>query len=189
MIHVATAHAESERARARPRRFVLALATILAVVAVGPVQAADPLPVGVRAAKAVHGFDEVWQWAAIHQLPSPQALRARHLELAVGVVSGPTKTRPFVSLGPVWRLSRRAEALFLDLGFSVTLLGGSDFGGRDLGGNLHFTSSVALGTRFGGSRRYSLALRFQHTSNGGLNDANPGLDAIALNFTVDVPRR
>ena len=35
----------------------------------------------------------------------------------------------------------------------------------------------------GGARENtSIALRIQHTSNGGLNSANPGLDMIGFNF-------
>jgi len=152
-------------------------------------RAAGELFSGVRVAKAVDKFDDVWQIAAVSKLRPPRRLRAEHLELAVGAFSSPDNTRPFASLGPVWAFSGRSQRLALELGVSATLLGGSTLDDRDLGGNLHFTSSAALATRFGHRRKYRLSLRFQHTSNGGLNSTNPGLDAIALTFTTNDPNR
>jgi uncharacterized membrane protein YdcZ (DUF606 family) len=32
---------------------------------------------------------------------------------------------------------------------------------------------------------FLVALRLQHISNGGLNDANPGMDMLGLNFAFD----
>lgn len=150
-------------------------------------QAAGVVPAGVRVAKVVHKFDDLWQYGAIYKLRPPRRLRARCLELAVGALATSAESRPYVSLGPVWSFPSQSQALFLELGFSVTLLGGSTLDGRDLGGNLHFTSAAAVGTRFGARREFALALRIQHMSNGGLHDTNPGVDAIALNFSMDLP--
>lgn len=173
------------------QRHLLLLALALAPVLLGSLnaRAAGPWPAGVRVTKATQKFDDVWQFGAIYPLRPPRRLRARYLELALGALSTPAETRPFVSLGPVWDLGNRSQVLVFEFGFSATLLGGSTFAGRDVGGNLHFTSSVTLGTRFGRERAYALALRVQHTSNGGLNSTNPGLDAIGLNFMIDLPKR
>lgn len=180
----------ADERQARSRHALLLILAMLPIFLSGPgAHAADIRPAGFRAAKAVEQFDDVWQFAATYELRPPRRLRARHLELAVGALSSPADTRPFVSLGPVWEIPSRSRALFLELGFSVTLLGGSTFDGQDLGGNFHFTSSAAVGTRFGRQRAFALSLRFQHTSNGGLNSTNPGLDAVALNFTFDLPNR
>jgi hypothetical protein len=177
----------------RQTRCLQGLLTALSTLAIslGSVDAgaADLLPAGVRVARVVHKFEDVWQFAAIYPLRAPRRLRAHHLELAVGAFSSPAETRPFLSLGPVWDFRSQTQALALELGFSATLLGGSTLAGRELGGNLHFTSSVALATRFGEDREYALSLRIQHTSNGGLNSPNPGLDAIALTFSIDKPNR
>jgi hypothetical protein len=54
-----------------------------------------------------------------------------------------------------------------------------------MGGNLHFTSSAALGATFGARESVALSLRIQHTSNGGLSSTNPGMDIIGLNFAFD----
>ena len=119
----------------------------------------------------------------------PEYLRADRLELTVGTFSTSGRNRAFVSLGPVWRLPLNSSRYFAEFGFSPTLLDGSTFDGRELGGNFHFTSSVAAGVNFGTFNQYSLALRAQHTSNGGLNSTNPGLDTIGLNFSIDFDRR
>jgi hypothetical protein len=104
-------------------------------------------------------------------------------EFAAGVISGHGDTRPFASVGPVWRLNGDEQPLFVDFGFSPTLLGGSTLGNQDLGGNLHFTSSLAIGREFGQRQQFLASLRIQHLSNGGLNSTNPGLDSIGVGFS------
>ncbi len=47
-------------------------------------------------------------------------------------------------LGPVWRLPINSRSLFVELGVSPTLLGGSSFNGRDMRENFHFTPSTDL---------------------------------------------
>jgi hypothetical protein len=70
------------------------------------------------------------------------------------------------------------------LGFSPTLFAGSTFNDRDIGGNFHFTSSAAIGVSIGVDDDSSISLRIQHTSNGGLDSTNPGMDMVGINFTV-----
>ncbi len=140
--------------------------------------APDVLHVGAATDK----FGDTTSIAAGFDLPSPKLLRAQRTVLGIGWLSAPDKDRPFVSLGLVWRFPVTPERYFVEAGVSPTLLSGSYIDGRDLGGNLHFTSSASIGYRFGVSRRYSIALRIQHTSNGGLNRTNPGLDMIGLSF-------
>ena len=139
-------------------------------------------PSDYRVTYAGQKFDETWQQAVAFRLRPPRRLRARRLELAIGAISTSEEIRPFVSLGPVWRLPIRSQTVFFELGFSPTLVGGSRFNGRDLGGNFHFTSSIALGANLGARKNFSVSLRMQHTSNGGLNSTNPGMDMIGLNI-------
>lgn len=108
--------------------------------------------------------------------------RASRMEIAVGLVDGSGHSRPFVSAGSVWQLNYSNTPVFVEFGFSPTLLGGSTLGAHDLGGNLHFTSSLAVGMVLGQGRNARIALRIQHLSNGGLHDRNPGLDLVGLNF-------
>jgi len=142
-------------------------------------------PPDFRVLTAVKKFDGAWQYALTFKIQPPRRLRSRHLELTVGSISNSSSDRAFVSLGPVWRFPLTREAAFVDLGFSPTLISRSRFNGRDLGGNVHFTSSISIGARLGRQQTIALALRAQHTSNGGLSDNNPGVDMVGLNVSVN----
>ena len=160
-----------------------AAALMLVAAAVPSVSAAAPavIPHDVR---IVSGAQNTYQLAGAYRLRAPRPLRAHHLELAVGVISSAGRQRPFFSAGPVWRFAMSGGRHYLDFGFSPTLLSGTQIGDRDLGGHLHFTSSLAYGLRFGPVDAYSLRLRVQHTSNGGLNSDNPGLDLVGFDFGI-----
>lgn len=152
-------------------------------------RATSLVPNDYRVMAAGDKFDGVHQYAVAFKIRPPRRLRARHLELAVGSVSSSTADRAFVSFGPVWRFPIAREAAFLEFGFSPTLLSGSEFGGRDLGGNFHFTSSISIGATFGRRQAIAVSLRAQHTSNGGLHDANPGIDMLGLNVSYRFTNR
>ena len=51
-----------------------------------------------------------------------------------------------------------------------------------MGGHLHFTSSIAVEYDPGRREGLVLAFRLQHTSNGGTNGVNPGMDIMSLGF-------
>jgi hypothetical protein len=72
---------------------------------------------------------------------------------------------------------------FFELGFSPTVLAGTQFGSRNIGGHLHFSSSASIGHTLGKHNRSNIALRVQHISNRGLNSTNPGLDSVDLSFS------
>jgi hypothetical protein len=134
-----------------------------------------------RVSLADDKFPGSGQTAITFAVSAPEPLRAQRMELAIGSVTATTKSRAFVSYGPVWRLLGKSSRLFLEIGFSPTLIGGSAISGRDLGGNFHFTSSLAIGRSIGARHLTSISLRIQHTSNGGLNGTNPGIDMVGLN--------
>jgi len=54
-------------------------------------------------------------------------------------------------------------------------------GDVDLGGHMHFRSTLGIGTNITDSAALSFA--FSHISNGGLNDRNPGMDMVMLGLT------
>lgn len=151
------------------------------------VAATDLAPDGYRLQQAIGKFEDTSEFALEYRIRAPALLRADRLQLAAGTLSDGGVTRGFLSLGPVWRRDFASRG-FVDFGFSPTVLSGSRIGGRDLGGSFHFTSSLSVGYRFGDFGQYSLALRAQHTSNGGLNEKNPGLDVVGLRFAVEFPR-
>ncbi len=152
-------------------------------------RAATAIPTDYRVTAANDKFADTWQFAVAFKLRPRRRLRSRHLELAMGTLSTSRENRRFVSLGPVWRLPIRSQSLFVELGISPTLLSGSSFNGRDMGGNFHFTSSAAVGATFGARDSVALSLRIQHTSNGSLSSTNPGMDMIGVNLAFDFSKR
>jgi len=74
---------------------------------------------------------------------------------------------------------------FVDFGLHPTFISQSRFEGKNLGGDVFFTSHLGLGLYLGRQRKTSLLLRYQHTSNAGLNDRNPGLDMLGLTFSYN----
>lgn len=136
----------------------------------------------IRLSVAGEQFSGTEQLGVVFHLRAPTWLRAHHIEIAVGAIQNADDAQAFLSTGPVWRLGGLDQAVFVDFGFSPTVIGGSRFNDRDMGGNVHFTSSLSIGRTFGQSRQSAVALRLQHISNGGLNDANPGMDMLGLNF-------
>ena len=51
-------------------------------------------------------------------------------------------------------------------------------GDIDLGGHMHFRSTLGIGTNI--TDNAALSLAFSHISNGGLNERNPGMDMFML---------
>ena len=151
--------------------------------------AANLEPTDYRIGSAGDKFEGTRLYAVAFKMRPPRRLRARHLELAIGTFSTSAEDRAFISFGPVWRLPVRHRSLFVELGFSPTLIGGSYLNGRDLGGNFHFTSSVSVGATFGRRQALSVSLRAQHTSNGGLNNTNPGIDMFGINVAFNFTNR
>ncbi len=148
-------------------------------------RAASLMPSDYHVAVAGDKFADTWQFAVTFRMRPPRLLRAERVELAIGTLSTSQENRLFGSLGPIWQLPIRGQQLVVELGFSPTFIGGSSFNGRDMGGNFHFTSSAAVRATFGARDSVALSLRIQHTSNGGLNSTNPGMDMIGLNITFN----
>lgn len=159
------------------------LSVVAAIVLLGPahVYGAGISSPKTRISMAGDKFDGVTQIAAAFEISDWSLLRAHHIEIAVGSISSASGNAAFVSIGPVWRSPLVNDRFFADVGVAPTLISASRYGGRDLGGHFHFTSSVSAGMRFG--RFGSLLLRIQHTSNGGLRGANPGMDMLGLEFS------
>lgn len=168
----------SERAMAR----TLILLALLVIYGSNATLARAEIFDEIRVSVADDKFSGTVQFAAVFQRRAPLWLRAHHTEIAVGGIQNADDSRPFLSIGPVWRWGREDQSVFVEFGFSPTFIGGSRFGDRDMGGNVHFTSSLSIGHTFGRFRQAALSLRLQHISNGGLSDTNPGMDMLGLNF-------
>ncbi len=152
-----------------------------------PAYADGFFPTEYRAMESIGKHDDVSHYALVFHGRPPRRLFAERMELSIGTLSAADADRWFVSYGAVWRLPRRwmpfvRDAVHLDFGFSPTWIAGSTVNGRDLGGNLHFTSSLSVGGYLNARRTLELSARIQHTSNGGLNNVNPGLDMLGLSL-------
>lgn len=141
------------------------------------------VPDGYRVTVADKKFDDTRQFALVYEAIAPRGIGASHLELAVGAIGSSNDSRALLSVGPVWQLPLRTDRFALQVGFSPTLISGSTFDGRDMGGNLHFTSSASFVANFGATHNISVALRIQHISNGGLSSNNPGMDMFGLTIS------
>ena len=180
------------RAPDASRRFWLQTLTFVAAMAsvslrATPAYADGFLPTEYRAMESIGKHEDVSQYALVFHGRPPRRLFAERMELAVGTLSGANADRWFVSYGAVWRVPRRwmpfaRNAMHVDVGFSPTWIAGSAVNGRDLGGNLHFTSSLSVGAYLNARRTLELSARIQHTSNGGLDSVNPGLDMLGLSL-------
>lgn len=178
-------HSSSIRRVSWSTRFATALLVLTALPATAQTAPAEFTPDELRIVQAIGKFGDTHQIAAAYRFRAPRPLRAHHLEVAVGAIVSETQSSPFLSVGPVWRFPVGSGRQYVDFGFSPTVLSNSRFNGRELGGGFHFTSSLSIGMRLGVEERFSLALRAQHTSNGGLNSENPGLDMMGLNFAFE----
>lgn len=138
----------------------------------------------LRVATAYEDKFDVDVFSAAWHVPAPKWTRAGRLEVSVGVIRSAEDSRPILFAGPVWRIDSDRHPAFLDLSFGPAVIAGSTFDGRELGGNLHFRSSLSLGITSIGHRPIEMTIRVEHVSNGGLRSENPGLDAIGLGFVV-----
>ena len=164
---------------------VIRTSVVLTLVMLLPaidVAAADSLLPEWRVASGFAGSGDVTVYSAAWYAAGPRVLHARRLEFSVGLIDAPEKTRPIAFIGPVWRITKPHDGPFLDFSIGPALIGGSTIDGRELGGNFHFRSALALGIKFGRTVPWTIALRAEHISNGGFRDANPGLDLVGISF-------
>ena len=78
-------------------------------------------------------------------------------------------------------LELMAGLLELEAGFRPTWLPDHRFGDDDFGGAIQFTSHAGATLNFGAA---TVGYRFQHCSNAGIYDDNPGLDLHLLGVGV-----
>ncbi|WBY00032.1 acyloxyacyl hydrolase [Ramlibacter tataouinensis] len=55
---------------------------------------------------------------------------------------------------------------------------------RTMGSRWNFSDNLAVGRNFGARGQHELSLRWQHTSNAGLKQPNPGLDLLMLRYSA-----
>lgn len=165
-----------------PHRFI----AVVVLALVPAAAAAGTLELSVRELGNVTHFSGVQQAALEGRLPSRQRLPGTGLALdwiaAAGAVVDRTQASSFVSIGRVLTVAL-SRVLELQGSFSPTWMEADRLNGRDFGGHFHFTTALALRFHADPRRRFAVALRGQHTSNGGLDEANPGLDLAGIELT------
>ena len=146
--------------------------------------------VGILEAEAVKKFDGLRQHGvAIGYRVRDESDRfwvPTSLELSAGWLECGADTAKFVSFGPTYRFHiGRTEfgRWFADVGSLPTYMSNSEFHGKPLGGNFFFTSYLGVGAYLDRNRRTSFLLRYQHTSNAGVDGENPGVDMLGLTFS------
>ena len=110
------------------------------------------------------------------------------LDFSAGWLERGSHASLFVSAGPSyrWHMNKSDQSKwFVDFGVHPTFISQSRFEGKNLGGEVFFTSHLGLGVYLGRQGKSSLVLRYQHISNAGLNDRNPGVDMLGLAYSYN----
>jgi len=113
-------------------------------------------------------FSLPWKWRSDHDW-----IIGSFIGLNAGALTG--EDTDFVgSVGPGVYILIPTESVTLSAGIYPTYIGQSNFGNEDFGNSLQFTSAVGVNLNF--HQHWTIGYRFQHMSNGGLSDENPGLN-------------
>lgn len=167
------------------RRTRACLAVALALLPVTASAGHDWVEAGVR----VGGGDGIHTRAAYLRWPS-ELVQQRLVEpyLAEGVEAHwdftvehwhrTSGSLDMIAFGPVFAFPLSAGSAQLSLGLQPSLVAGDSRFHESVGGSVQFTSHVGL--RWPVSRQLWLGLRLQHTSNGGIDEPNPGVDGAKL---------
>jgi hypothetical protein len=110
-----------------------------------------------------------WGW----DLGKEWYLQSR-LDSSIGWLGDKGNNAGIGTVGPSVALSRERLPVSLEGGVSPTFLSRSEFGSKDFGTDIQFTSHIGLNWDF--AAHWRLGYRFQHMSNAGLGSKNPGLN-------------
>lgn len=99
-------------------------------------------------------------------------------ETAAGMVDGEDSTALVLSVTPVVRLAFAAVPMDVVASSGPAYYSEDHFGPLDIGGNFQFISRLGVDWRITGDWR--IGYRYEHTSNAGLDDQNPGLNFHVL---------
>jgi len=95
-------------------------------------------------------------------------------EMALGVIRDKTNSSLLFSMGPTLRLINYENIVSVSTGFKPSLMTNHIFNDFDLGGTLNFKSHIAL--TISPAEKINLGYRFEHISNAGLYEKNPGVN-------------
>ncbi len=143
--------------------------------------------VGILEAESVKKFSGMHQ----HGVLLSYRVRAQHtsfwipstVDFTAGWLERGSDAASFMSFGPTYRMHLNKTNLgrwFAEFAVHPTYFSKSQFDGKPIGGKFFFASYLGLGAYLGRQRKTSLLLRYQHTSNAGLSNTNPGIDVLGL---------
>ncbi|MEP0354599.1 acyloxyacyl hydrolase [Paraglaciecola sp.] len=96
------------------------------------------------------------------------------------------ETNYALALSPVF--SKQFDTLYgkyplkWEFGIGVSLITDTRFAGKNVGSHYQFEDRLGVIMEFGEQLKSSVAIRYMHYSNGGLNDHNPGLDFLNVSY-------
>lgn len=114
-----------------------------------------------------YGLPWKWEW-------TPGWRLGTRLNASLGALDGGGETGVIGTLGLGLALSKAGIPLELNIGVGATGLSEDRFGEEDFGTQLQFTSHIGLNYQFGWN--LEAGYRFQHMSNAGIDEENPGLN-------------
>lgn len=114
----------------------------------------------------------------LHNLPyalelTPGTSIYTRFDAGVGYLHANSQTGSWVAVGVDAVLSTAGGLLELEAGFRPAWLSRDEFGQDDFGGAVQFSSHAGVALNFG---RFVVNYRFQHLSNAGLYEENPGIN-------------
>ena len=124
---------------------------------------------GFSQAEAFVNWNLPWQWK-----PGADWRLQSRLDASAGWLGRGRSDAALITLGPTLVLRDKWLPLSLEAGASLTGLSRYEFGSKDLGSLFQFTSHIGLNWDF--AEHLRVGYRFQHMSNAGIREPNPGLN-------------
>lgn len=177
---------------------------VIALLAVKPAsgdESAGPDYVAIHAVNSINNFAGADHYAIslAWALPKGAAPNSKHDYLwpthfgaDAGVLSRNSTAGNTFSIGPrwYWRFGKY-KRWHAHAGVAITYLDRTLYPHRhrlpeDFGSRLQFTTHAAIGYFLMERQQLALLLRYQHISNGGLDDQNPGIDMLGLELQLGI---
>lgn len=102
-------------------------------------------------------------------------------EASIGALAGEGEVSAFAHFGFTLELAHDSLPITLIGSTGPSLYSEDNFGDYNIGGHIQFSSSIGLNWQI--CDGWALDYRFQHTSNAGLKDDNPGLNMHVLGIS------
>jgi lipid A 3-O-deacylase len=180
---------------ATPARLFLLAATAAVLAAPAAAQGLRPSAGFVQAGggdKSVHAsasVGAVWDWSWRKQALAGEFSASTELVgtlLQADRIGGGNRTYAQIGLVPVlrYRFDQGRSPWFLEAGIGVSVMDRRLETPRKFQGSAwNFDDNLAVGRSFGARSEHELSLRWQHTSNAGIERPNPGFDLFFLRLT------